>query len=73
MSFNIFFLIANIVLACWNLGQHLLALDGNQEVFDEVFHLLFQDEGSRDKESQKCSPNLESPIHKQSKIDLDCE
>jgi hypothetical protein len=30
------------VLACQNLGQHILALGGGQEVFDEVFHLLFK-------------------------------
>ncbi len=29
MSFNILFLAGNNVLACWNLGRHILALDGD--------------------------------------------
>jgi hypothetical protein len=73
MSTNILFLASNNVLACSNLGQHILALDGDQEVFDGVFHPLFQDKGSWGKKSQKCSLDLESPIHKHLKIDLDCE
>jgi hypothetical protein len=61
------------MLACCNLGQHILALDGDQEVFDEVFYRFLQDEGSRGEELPKHSLDLESPIHKCSKIDLDCE
>jgi hypothetical protein len=38
---NILFLSGNIVLACRNLGRHILALDGNQEVFDKVFYSFF--------------------------------
>jgi hypothetical protein len=29
MSFNILFLASHNVLACWNLGRHILALDGD--------------------------------------------
>jgi hypothetical protein len=29
MSFNILFLASNSVLACWNFGRHILALDGD--------------------------------------------
>jgi hypothetical protein len=42
ISSNILFLSSNSVLACRNLSQHILALDGDQEVFNEVFLLLFQ-------------------------------
>jgi len=46
LSSSILFLSSNSVLACRNLGQHILALDGDQEVFNEVLCLLFQDERS---------------------------
>jgi hypothetical protein len=36
ISANIFFISGNSVLACCNLGQHILALHGNLEVFDKV-------------------------------------
>ncbi len=47
MSSNILFLVGNSVLTCRNYGRHILALDGDQEVFDEVLHPLFQNEASR--------------------------
>ncbi len=73
ISSNILFLSSNSVLACPNLSQHILALDGDQEVFNEVLYLLFQDEGSQGKKIPKFSLDLESPIHKHSKIDLECK
>ncbi len=73
MFINILFLVGNSVLVCRNLGRRILALDGYHEVLDGVLHPLFQNEGSWGKKSQKCSLDHESPIHKHSKIDLDCE
>jgi len=73
MSSNILFLVGNNVLTCQNLGQDLLELDGGQKVFNEAFHFHFQDEGSWGEELPKHSQDHESPIHKRSKIDLDCE
>ncbi len=61
------------MLACCNFGQHILTLDGNQEVFDKVLYPFFQDEGSQGEKLPKRFLDLESPIHKCSKIDLDCE
>ncbi len=73
MFINILVLVGNSVLVCQNLGRHILALDGYQEVFDGVLHPLFSKRRILGKESQKCSLDHESPIHKHSKIDLDCE
>ncbi len=41
ISSNIFFLSNSNVLACRNLGQHILAFDGDQEVFNKVFFFFF--------------------------------
>jgi len=41
ISSNIQFFLGNSVLACHNLGQHILALDGDQELFDEVLCPFF--------------------------------
>jgi hypothetical protein len=73
ISFNIFLLSRNNVLACYNLAWHILALDGDQEVFNKVLFLLFQDKGSKGEELPKHSLDLESPIHKCFKIYLDYE
>jgi len=73
ISSNIIFFLGNSVLACHNLGQHILALDGIQELFDEVLCPFFQNEGSQGEELPNHSLDLESPIHKCSNIDLDCE
>jgi hypothetical protein len=61
------------VLACRNLSWHILAFDGDQKVFDKALCPLFQDEGSQGDELPKRSQYPKSPIHKCSKIDLDCE
>jgi hypothetical protein len=58
ISSNILFFLGNNVLACHNLGQHILALDGDQELFDEVFCLFFQDKGSQGEELPKHSLDL---------------
>jgi hypothetical protein len=73
ISSNILFLSSNSVLACRNLGQHILALDRDQEVFDEILCIFFQDKKTHGIELPKRSLDPESPIHKCSKIDLDCE
>jgi hypothetical protein len=44
LFFSICFFVGNSVLACSNLGQHLLALNGDQEVFNKVLHPLFQNQ-----------------------------
>jgi hypothetical protein len=46
ISSNILFLSSNSVLTSRNSCRHILALDGDQEVSDEVFCLFFQDERS---------------------------
>ncbi len=56
------------MLACHNLGRHILALDGDQEVFNEVFCPLFQDEGSHGEKVPKCSLDPKSPIHNALKL-----
>jgi hypothetical protein len=56
MFANILFLASNNVLACQNLGGCILALDGNEDFFDEVLHPFFQDKGSRGEESQFSAP-----------------
>jgi hypothetical protein len=73
ISSNNFFLSGNSVLACCNISQHILALDGDQEVFDKDICLLFQDKGSQGEELPKRFLDPESPIHKCSKIDFDYE
>jgi hypothetical protein len=73
ISSNILLLLGNSVLACYNLSRHILALDGDQEVFNKVLFPLFQDEGSHGEELPKHSLDPESPIHKCFKINLDCE
>jgi hypothetical protein len=73
ISSNIIFLSSNSVLARRNLGWHILALDGDQEVFDKVLCPLFQDKGFEGKEFSKHFLDPKSPIHKHSKIDLDYE
>ncbi len=73
ISSNILFLSSNNVLACHNLGQHILAFDGDQKVFNKVFCPFFQDEGSHGEKFPKHSLDPKSPIHKCSKIDLDYE
>ncbi len=71
ISSNILFLLGNSALACCNLGWHILAFDGDQKVFDKVLCPIFQDKGSQCKKLPKCFLDLESLIHKRSKIDLD--
>jgi len=41
ISSNIFFLLGNNVLACHNLGWHILAFDGNKGVFDKAICPIF--------------------------------
>jgi len=75
ISSNILFLLGNRVLACYNLGDtfwHLMEI----MKFSTRFFVLCsfsQYEGSQGEELPKCSLNPKSPIHKHSKIDLDCE
>jgi hypothetical protein len=52
ISSNILFLSNNSVLVSRNSGRHILALDGDQEVFDEVFCLFFKTKDPRVKNCQ---------------------
>ncbi len=57
ISSNIFFLSNSNVLACRNLGQHILAFDGDQEVFNKVFFFFFFK--AKDPKAKNCQNALQ--------------